>query len=67
MNLNKFTKAELISKLQNKQNKQVNKDNVTISSLIITNLIYFKTLILKITFIAFLIKYLKKYSLFRRL
>lgn len=68
MNLNKYTKAELISKFKNLQNKQSNNNsNPTISSIIIYNIIKFKSILMKITIIAFLIKSLKKYSLLRKL
>ena len=71
MNLNKFTKAELISKFKSLETKaktnENNQSNQTLSSLIITTLINFRKILLKITLVAFLIRTLKKYSLFRRL
>jgi len=71
MNLNKFTKAELISKFKSLETKaktnENDQSNQTLSSLIITTLINFRKILLKITLVAFLIRTLKKYSLFRRL
>lgn len=68
MNLNKYTKAELISKFKSLQTKQTNHNsNQTLFGFIITNLMYFKGLLLKITLFAFLIKSFKKYSLIRRI
>lgn len=73
MNLNKFTKAELISKIKNlENNSKINNQNI---SNIITN--YFrhiweliftlKNLLLKLTLFSLIIKIFKKYSIFRRL
>jgi hypothetical protein len=54
MNLNKYTKAELISKLKNKrleiQNSNSNSEGI------ISKLLLFKSIILKITLFALLIK-----------
>jgi hypothetical protein len=54
MNLNKYTKAELISKLKNKRLEIQNSNSITEG--IISKLLLFKSLILKITLIAFIIK-----------
>jgi len=74
MNLNKFTKAELISKfktldskVKNKQTNQSAQSSQTLTALIVTTLVNFKAIILKITLLAFLIKSFKKYSLFIKL
>ena len=53
MNLNKFTKAELISKFKSLETKaktnENDQSNQTLSSLIITTLINFRKILLKIT------------------
>jgi hypothetical protein len=73
MNLKKYTKAELISKMNqlkaknNNFNYSTNSNDNTIFKIILKNIIYFKTLILKVTLIALVIKIFKKYSIFRRL
>jgi hypothetical protein len=76
MNLNKQTKAELISKINSLNSKQLdlmnsnstkNSNNTTFFQVILNTILYFKSIILKITFIAFLIKLIKKYSILRRL
>nr|YP_009504233.1 hypothetical protein [Lactifluus hygrophoroides]AWX52958.1 hypothetical protein [Lactifluus hygrophoroides] len=67
MNLQKYTKAELISKfkhLQNKSNKYNYKDWI---NNIINYIILFKSFLLKITLITLLIKSFKKYSLLRKI
>lgn len=63
-NLNKFSKAELITKLKNNldQNQKQSKINKFID-LIFT----FKSIILKITLITFIIRWIKKYSLIAKL
>ena len=72
-NINKYTKAELISKMNQLKSKQLdsnistNSNDNTIFKIIIKNILYFKTLILKITLLALIIKVFKKYSIFRRL
>jgi hypothetical protein len=53
-NLNKYTKAELISKIQNTKLETKNSNSITEG--IISNILLFKSLILKITLIAFIIK-----------
>ena len=71
MNLNKYTKAELISKLKINKNKE-GTPNLKISSIIksyfsqIWNLIVtFKSILLKITLVGLLINFIKKYRIFR--
>ena len=51
-NLNKFTKAELITKFKNLENKKSNQS-------ILENILYYKNIFLKIILIAFLIKWIK--------
>jgi hypothetical protein len=53
MNLNKYTKAELISKLKNIKPKLEAKNSIT--EKIISKLLLFKSLILKLTLITFII------------
>jgi len=67
MNLNKYTKAELISKIQNTKPKLEIQNSSSITEKIISKILLFKSLILKITLIAFIIKWFKKYSLIRKL
>jgi hypothetical protein len=59
-NLNKFTKAELISKFKKLEikNSNVNNSNTntTLFSKILDFILYFKTLIFKVTLISILIK-----------
>jgi hypothetical protein len=57
-NLNKFTKAELISKFKKLEikNSNVNNSNTTLFSKFLDFILYFKTLIFKITLISILIK-----------
>jgi hypothetical protein len=57
-NLNKFTKAELISKFKKLEikNSNENNSNTTLFSKILDFILYFKTLILKITLISIIIK-----------
>ena len=72
MNLNKFTKQELIERFKKLQNKSTNKNgdnnsnNQSIFNSIISIISNFKVLLLKITLLAFLIKIFKKYSLLRK-
>jgi len=62
-NLKKYTKAELISKING-----LNKNNSSnLFSKIIGFFLLFKNFMLKITLIAIIIKIFKKYSIFRRL
>jgi hypothetical protein len=65
MNLNKYTKAELISKI--KGLKQNNESKDSILSNIMTTLLLFKSFLLKITLIALIVKIFKKYSIFRKI
>lgn len=76
MNLKKYTKAELISKINGLNSKQLDllnsnstnsSNNTTFFQVILKTILYFKSLILKIAFIAFIIKLVKKYSILRRL
>jgi len=62
MNLKKYTKAELISKIQG-----LNKNNPGLSSNILGSFLFLKTFLLKITLIAIIIKTFKKFSIFRRI
>lgn len=64
-NLNKYTKAELISKLKNKRLEIQNSNTITEG--IISKILLFKSLILKLTLITFIITWIKKYSLVRKL
>lgn len=66
-NLQKYTKAELISKLKNKNNSGNNNNNQSGLHSVVDNLLLFKSLILKITLIAFIIRWIKKYSLVQKL
>lgn len=66
MNLKKYTKAELISKIEGlKSNK--NENNPTNFTNLMNLLLFFKSFILKFTLIAVIIKIFKKYSIFRRI
>lgn len=69
MNLNKYTKAELISKLNKKSdtNKKSDSNNQTIWTKIIGQILIFKNILLKITLIVTIIKFFKKYRFFRAL
>lgn len=71
MNLNKYTKAELISKL-NKSTNQVNKNSIIIKlksylSQIWELILTLKNLLVKLTLITLLIKIFKRYRIFRRI
>ena len=61
MNLNKFTKAELISKIKGFKNNPENQ------SKFFTYLLIIKSFIVKFTLLAFIIKFFKKYRLLRRI
>jgi hypothetical protein len=65
-NLNKYSKAELISKFKRLDNQNSNQ-NQSIFTKIFSYILLFKNLILKITLITFIIKWIKKYSLIRRI
>lgn len=63
-NLNKYTKAELISKFKRLENKSSNNNNNTTQNTplfqkIIESVILLKNIILKLTIISLLVKYLK--------
>jgi hypothetical protein len=66
MNLKKFTKAELISKINGIKSKN-NDSNPTLFSSLMNSLLLLKGFLLKITLIALVIKVFKKYSIFRKL
>jgi len=81
--INKFTKADLIAKLKTLENKvnnkskvitndsiqsnQNNESNQTLSNLIVTTLINLKGILIKITLITFIIKWIRNYSLIPKL
>jgi hypothetical protein len=65
-NLNKFTKAELISKFKKLETKNSN-SKPNNQSKILDFISYFKGLILKFTLISIIIKTFKKYSLFSKI
>lgn len=68
-NLNKYTKAELISKFKNLENNNSNNNpnNTNIFSKIIKSILLFKSIILKLTLITFLVRWIKKYSLIQKI
>jgi len=63
-NLNKFTKDELIKQYKKLEEQNNNK---TLIIKIINYIIYFKGLILKLTLITLIIKWIRKYSLIQKL
>ena len=63
-NLNKYTKAELIRKLKNTKLEIIEPNSAT---KFIDLLMTYKSLILKLTLITFIIKWIKKYSLVAKL
>jgi hypothetical protein len=65
-NLNKFTKHELINKIKRLDNQSSNQNQSTLIK-IVEYILHFKTLILKITLLTFIIRWIKKYSLAKRL
>ncbi len=65
-NLNKFTKHELINKIKRLDNQISNQNQSTLIK-IIEYILHFKSLILKLTLIGFIIRWIKKYSLVHRL
>jgi hypothetical protein len=70
-NLNKFTKAELINKYTKLENLNHQNSNQTQSKYhsilkIIDKILLFKSLILKITLITLIIRWIKKYSLVKK-
>jgi hypothetical protein len=64
-NLKNYTKAELISKLNSI--KQPNNNKESIFTNFMTLIMLLKSLLLKITLIAFIIKIFRKYSIFRKI
>lgn len=72
-NINKYTKSELITKIkgldENAKTRNNNEsiNNQTLSKLIITTLFNFKSILIKITLIAFIIRWIKKYSLIAKI
>lgn len=65
-NLKNYTKAELISKLNNvKQNNNNNKDSIF--TIFMTLLLTIKSFLIKITLIALIIKIFRKYSILRKI
>jgi hypothetical protein len=78
MNLNKYTKADLISKIENFQNKMNSKSTRTNSKFLINQIkvyfsqiwdliLTFKNLLFKLTLISLIIKYFKKIKLIRKI
>jgi hypothetical protein len=74
MNLNKFTKAELITKLKQikSNNSKLTQNSILIKinsyfSQIWELIITFKNILIKLTLISFFIQIFKKYKIFRRL
>lgn len=73
MNLNKYSKAELISKFKKLESKNENNINSIINQTksyfdqIINLILTLKSILIKLTFITLFIKIIKKYSIFRRL
>ena len=78
MNLKKYTKADLISKIENFQNKMNSKSTRTNSKFLINQIkvyfsqiwdliLTFKNLLFKLTLISLIIKYFKKIKLIRKI
>ena len=73
MNLNKYTKAELISKLNKIKNDRIEQKSSIINRLksylskLIELIINFKSILLKISLLTFFIKIFRKYRIFRRI
>jgi hypothetical protein len=74
MNLNKFTKAELISKLRRSDTKSDSSTKLTLFNQIKSYLyqiwdliMIFKNILLKLTFISLIVQIFKKYKIFRTL
>lgn len=63
-NLNKYTKSELINKLKDKRLEVIEPNSMT---KLISKILLFKSLILKLTLFTFIIRWIKKYSLVRKL
>nr|YP_009487319.1 hypothetical protein [Russula virescens]AWB36221.1 hypothetical protein [Russula virescens] len=67
-NLNKYTKADLISRIKKLDNQTSNLNNTnSFLHKIVDSILTFKSLILKVTLIAFVIKWIKKYSFVQKL
>lgn len=66
-NINKFTKAELISKIQGLNSQKQIESNSSLFSILMTSLLLIKSFLLKITLIAVIIKIFKTYSILRRI
>jgi hypothetical protein len=76
MNLNKYTKADLISKLHKESKKQpdskpnqnsiLNQINLYFSQ-IFDLIMVFKNILVKLTLVSFFIQIFKRYKIFRRL
>jgi hypothetical protein len=62
MNMNKHTKAELISKFKKLETKNSSNNNQSIFSKIIENILLLKSILLKFTLISLIIKIIKKYK-----
>jgi hypothetical protein len=69
MNLNKFTKAELIKKVKslNSENQDSKINNQSFYIKLVEMIVLIKSILIKLTLISLLIKIFKKYSLIRRL
>lgn len=70
-NLNKFTKHELINKIKKLDNQNSNQGhnqghNQSFLHKIVSTILLFKSLILKLTLITLIIKWIKKYSLVKK-
>jgi hypothetical protein len=65
--MNKFTKAELISKFKKLETKNNSNNNKSISSKIVENILLLKSILVKLTLISFFIKIFKKYKIFRKI
>ena len=65
-NLNKYTKADLISKIKKLDNEKPNSKS-SLFQRILDIILQFKSLLLKLTLITFLIKWIKKYSLIKKI
>src|ERR1700744_4775090 len=61
MNLNKYTKAELISKIKGLKN------NPDTNNKLLSYIYLFKSFIVKLTFLTLIFKFFKKFSVLRRL
>lgn len=66
-NLQKFTKNELINKLKSQKLENQGGQSQSYLHKLVDSILQFKSIILKITLITFLIKWIKKYSLIQKL